>query len=165
MIFFKSAVALALLAQAGATRVHPAEVEARLATVVGDWTIPGHEATYREQCEWYRNRAFVVCATSDSSDDTMSHSILGYSAIEQRFTYQNYGSGGTSNSRFGYPLGENGLVYTLERRNSSGHVRVTTYLTPQADGRLHFREERSLNGEPWKETASFFYVRRKPDAR
>ncbi|QPC98157.1 hypothetical protein [Qipengyuania soli] len=151
----------ALSGQAETTSTHPQEVEQRLSHLVGDWTIAGEEATYRETCEWYANRSFVVCSSSDSSDGSKSQSVLGYSSIEARYTYQNFGSGGTSNTRFGYPLGEDGLVYTLERKNSAGYVRVTTFVTPQSDGRLHFREERSVNGSPWTETANFYYVRRK----
>lgn len=152
--------ALSMALQAPAAGVHPPEVEARLAAIVGDWTIAGQEATFRETCEWYRRRSFVVCTSTDSSDGSMSQSILGYSAAEGRFTYYNFASGGGSNARSGYPHGENGIVYTLERRTAAGVVRTTTVLTPQPDGRFHFREERSVNGGPWTETASFHYVRR-----
>jgi hypothetical protein len=151
---------LAMGLQAPAASVHPPEVEARLAVIVGDWTVAGQEATYREICEWYRNRSFVVCTSTDSSDGSMSQSILGFSAAEARFTYHNFASGGTSNSRVGYPHGENGLVYTLERRTAAGVVRATTYLMPQPDGRIHFREDRSVNGGPWNEAANFYSVRR-----
>ena len=151
---------LAMGLQAPAATVHPPEVEARLGAIVGDWTIAGQEATYREICEWYRNRSFVVCTSTDSSDGSMSQSILGFSAAEARFTYHNFASGGTSNTRVGYPHGENGLVFTLERRTASGVVRATTFLTPQPDGRFHFREERSVNGGPWSEAADLYYVRR-----
>ena len=151
---------LAIALQAPDAGVHPPEVEARLAAIVGDWTIAGQEATFRETCEWYRNRSFVVCTSADSSDASTSQSILGYSAAEGRFTYYNFGSGGGSNARSGYPHGENGIVYTLERRTAAGVVRATTFLTPQPDGRFHFREERSVNGGPWHEAANFHYVRR-----
>jgi hypothetical protein len=160
MVSLLAVIAFAGGLQAPPANVHPPEVEARLGTIVGDWTIAGQEATVRETCEWYRNRSFVVCTSTDSSDGSMSQSILGYSAAEGRFTYHNFGSGGTSNSRVGYPHGENGLVYTLERRTSAGVVRTTTFLTPQSDGRFHFREERSVNGGPWSESANFYYVRR-----
>jgi hypothetical protein len=152
MITQVAAAVLALLAGASPASVHPPEIEARLAHIVGDWTVEGQEATYRETCEWYKDRSFVVCSTTDSSDGSASQSILGYSAFEARFTYYNFGNGGTSNVRSGYPHGDSGLVYTLERRNPSGYYRVTTYVLPQSDGRLHFREE----------TANFHYIRRKP---
>lgn len=158
MIIGPALISLAA-AQAASAGVHAAEIEARLAPLVGDWTIPGREASDRETCEWYRNRSFVVCPSTDRSDNSMSQNVLGFSAIEGRFTDHNYGSAGKSNSRFGYSLGENGLVYTLERRCSAGHVRATTYVMPQADGRVHFREERSVSGGPWIETANFRYVR------
>ena len=158
-------LAFALLhvaSQAAAASVHPPEVEMRLAPLVGDWTIPGQEATYRETCEWYRNRSFVVCTSTDSGDNSISQSILGYSASEGRFTYYNFSGSGASNVRVGYPHGEKGLVYTIERRTSAGIVRATTFLTPQPDGRYHFREERSVNGGPWTEAVNFYYVRRAP---
>jgi len=152
--------ALAIALQPPAASVHPPEVEARLAAIVGDWTIAGQEANFRETCDWFRGRSFVICVSSDSSDGSMSQSILGYSATEGRFTYYNFASGGSSNARVGYPHGENGIAYTLERRTAAGVVRATTVLTPQPDGRFHFREERSVNGGPWTEAASFYYVRR-----
>lgn len=152
---------LALLASPAGAQVHPPEVEARLGALIGDWTIAGQEASYRETCEWYRGRSFVVCDTEDSSDGSASRSILGYSKAEGRFTYQNYGSGGTSRHEVGYPLGPRGLVYTHERRTAAGVARTTTLVEPQPDGRLRFRQERSVDGGPWTETANFFYVLRR----
>lgn len=143
-----------------AAGVHPPEVEARLAAIVGDWTLAGQEATFRERCDWYHDRAFVVCASEDRSDRSHSQSVIGYSAAEGHYTYHNFDSSGASNSRIGHPHGELGLVYTAERRSKKGLVRMTTWLTPQPDGRVHFREERSLAGGPWTEAADFHYVRR-----
>ena len=151
---------LAMGLQAPTPNVHPPEVEARLAAIVGDWAVEGQEATFREICEWYRHRSFVICTSTDSSDNSTSQSIIGFSAADGRFTYHNIDSGGTSTSRFGYPHGEQGLVYTLERRTAAGVVRATTFVTPAPDGRVHFREERSVNGGPWREAANFHYVKR-----
>jgi hypothetical protein len=144
--------------------VHPPEIEARLAALVGDWTIPGQERTYRELCEWYAERAFVVCNSLDASDGSKSVSILGYSKAEGVFTYHNYGHLGGSRSELGFPAGSRGLVYTYERRRGGDLLRSTTYLTPLDDGRLHFRSERSRNGGPWEETTNFHYVRRSATA-
>ena len=155
------AIALAAFPGAAAAQTHPPDVEARLATVVGDWTIPGQENSYRETCEWYGKRAFVVCASSDTSDGSMSQSILGYSKAKQRFTYQNYSASGTNRHELGFPHGERGIVYTDERDTSDGLARVTTFVEPQPDGRLRFRQQRSVKGGPWAETADFYYVRRK----
>lgn len=154
-------IAMASAPSAEAKTTHSAEVEQRLSYIVGDWTIAGEESTYRETCEWYQNRSFVVCNSTDAGTGAMSQSILGYSLIDGRYTYHNYGNGGTSNNRVGYPNGDKGLVYTVERKTAAGHVRATTVLTPQPDGRIHFREERSINGGPWTEAANFYYIRRK----
>ena len=56
---------IALLA-AAAANAHPAEVEQQLAFLVGDWTIKGLEANYRDQCTWFDARSFVVCDTTDN---------------------------------------------------------------------------------------------------
>jgi len=157
----KSLVVLLLLAASPAVaQVHEKDVESRLAALVGDWTIPGEERTYRETCNWYRNQSFIVCTSEDTSDNSMSQSILGYSKSENHFTYHNFGSTGSSNSRIGFPDGERGLIYTQERKTSKGIVRATTKVTPLPDGRVHFAEERSTNGGPWVTAADFYYVRR-----
>jgi hypothetical protein len=158
-----SLLILAVLGTAGAfAGIHEADVEARLGRVVGDWTIEGQHATYRETCVWYADRAFVVCTTTDASDNSSSQSILGYSKTNGHYTYHNYGSGGTSRSETGFPSGEAGLVFTSERRTSAGLVRSQTVLTPEPDGRLAFRQERSIDGGPWAVAAEFRYIRREP---
>ena len=142
-------------------QVHPPEIEAHLAPIIGDWTIPGQEQTYRETCEWYEKRAFVVCNFSDKSDGTRGQSILGFSKVKARLTYQNYTSLGSSRYELGYPLDKNGLVYTDERLSGGELSRVTTLVRPQLDGRLHFVQERSVKGGPWGKVVDFYYVRRK----
>lgn len=142
-------------------QVHPPDIEAHLAPIVGDWTVPGQEQTYRETCEWYGKRAFVVCNFSDTSDGSRGQSILGYSKVKERFSYQNYNSLGTSRYELGYPLGKDGLVYTDERLSGGELARVTTLVRPQRDGRLHFVQERSVKGGPWEKVVDFYYVRRR----
>ncbi len=153
--------AAAAVPVAAAAQTHSPDIEARLAAAIGDWTIAGQEATYRETCEWYGKRAFVVCTSTDSSDSSASRSILGYSKARERFTYHNYNANGSSRSEFGFPHGPRGIVYTDERPSTDGVARVSTFLEPQADGRLRFRQERSVNGGPWTESANFLYVSRK----
>ena len=154
-------IAAAAMPVAAMAQTHSPDIEARLAAGVADWTIAGQESTYRETCVWYGARAFVVCNSEDKSDNSRSVSILGYSKARERFTYHNYNANGSSRSEFGFPHGERGIVYTDERPSSEGLARVTTYLEPQADGRLRFRQERSVNGGPWKQSAHFYYVPRK----
>ena len=153
--------ALAAAQTAAPAAVHPADVEARLSQLVGDWTIAGQEATYRETCSWYGGRAFVTCETSDTSDGYMGRSILGYSKDKQRFTYHNYSASGSSRSELGFAHGAKGIVYTDERPSKAGLARVTTWVEPQPDGRVRFRQARSVNGGAWEEIADFHYVARK----
>jgi hypothetical protein len=142
--------------------VHPPDVEARLAALVGDWTLAGQEKTYRETCEWFADRAFVVCRASDARDGSSSVSVLGYSKADEAFTYLNYGSRGGSRMETGFPSGTRGITYVHERRRAGSILRSTTTLTPLDDGRLHFRQELSRNGGPWEESANFHYVPRRP---
>ena len=151
-----------LLASVSASAgVHTPEVEARLARLVGDWTIKGQETTYREQCDWFADRAFVACSYEDKSDKSRGHSILGYSKAEGQFTYHSYGHSGSSNTRFGFPHGKDGIVFVRERRSDGSHYRTSTYLEPRADGSFHFREDQSINGAAFKTTYEFDYVRRR----
>jgi hypothetical protein len=154
-------LAFVSLPSAAAAQTHPPDIEARLAKVVGDWTIPGQENSYRETCAWYGKRAFVVCTSTDTSDGSMSQSILGFSKAKGRFTYHNYSGSGSSRSELGFPHGTSGIVYTDERDSADGLARVTTWVEPQTDGRLRFRQARSVKGGPWVQTVEFFYVPRK----
>ena len=151
-----------LLASVSASAsVHSPDVEARLARLVGDWTVKGQETTYREQCDWFGDRAFVACYYEDKSDKSRGHSILGYSKTEGQFTYHNYRDNGSSNTRVGFPHGKDGIVFVRERRSEGSHYRTSTYLEPLGDGSFHFREDQSINGAPFKTTYEFDYVRRR----
>lgn len=154
-------VGVSLLASAAVAGVHSPDVEARLTYFVGDWTVKGQEATYREKCDWYGDRAFVVCFSEDKSDNSSSYSILGYSQADANFTYHSYRDSGSSNTRAGFPHGDRGIVYVRERRGDAGHIRTSTFLEPRSDGSIHFREDQSTNGGAWKTSYQFDYVRRK----
>lgn len=155
----------ATLTGAAQAQVHDNDIEARLSHIVGDWTIEGQEQTYRERCEWYGQRAFVVCNSEDSTDGSRSVSILGYSRASRQFTYHNYNSRGTSRSEAGFPHSESGIVYTDTRTIAASETRTQTTLTPQSDGRLNFRLEQSINGGPWEVVADFDYVPRQSRMR
>lgn len=158
-------VLAAILAGPAQADVHEADITTRLNYLVGDWTVEGQEQTYRERCEWYGERAFVVCNSEDSTDGSRSVSILGYSRATNRFTYHNYNSRGTSRSESGFPHGELGIVYTDARALAAGEARTQTTLTPQPNGRMNFRLERSINGGPWEVVADFDYVPRQSRTR
>ena len=143
--------------------VHPAEVEARLGALVGDWTVVGRETTYRDTCDWFGDRSFVICIARNSAKNSLDQTIVGYSKEDGHYTYFSFGNSGESNARIGFPSGEGGLVMTTERRQPAGLTRITTLLEPQADGRLRIREDRSVDGGSWNMTAEIFYIARRAD--
>lgn len=142
--------------------VHPPEVEQRLAFIVDDWTIEGAEQTYRETCDWYAERSFVVCNSVDREGGTPSHSvsILGWSAATQNYTYHHYGQNGRSRSETCFANAQAGLTCLGERRDGPNLVQTRSYIWPDRDG-AGFRSERSVNGGPWTESARFRYVPRR----
>ena len=152
-----------LMASPAMAGVHPPEVEARLGMLVGDWTVVGRETTYRDKCDWFGDRSFVICIARNSAKNSLDQTIVGYSKEDGHYTYFSFGNSGESNARIGFPSGERGLVMTTERRQPAGLTRITTLLEPQADGRLRIREDRSVDGGPWSMTAEIFYVARRAD--
>ena len=158
-------LAALLLVAASATAnagVHPAAVEQRLAFIVNDWTIEGAEATYRETCEWYAQRSFVVCNTVDREGGSPAHSvsILGWSEATQNYTYHNYGDSGRSRSETCFANALGGLTCLNQRRDGAKLIESRSHIWPVAGGAA-FRNERSENGGPWKETVRIKYVPRK----
>lgn len=156
---------LALVAgTAAAASVHPPEIEARLEMFVGDWTLEGMEQTYRETCEWYHRRSFVVCGTTEIEGGATRHSVsvLGYSGQAKRFSYLHYGDAGTSRTETGYPTADGGLVYLRERTTETGVSHYRSRIIPIAGSRaFRFEQEKSDNGGPWESTAKLKYVLKK----
>ena len=141
--------------------VHPAEVEQRLAFIVGDWTIGGAQATYRENCQWYERRSFVVCNTIDRESGSPVHSvsILGWSAATQNYTYHHYGQDGRSRSETCFANDRAGLTCLYNRRDGAKLIESRSHIYPVARG-AEFYNERSENGGPWRETVRFTYIPR-----
>ena len=156
------AICTIALHSAAAAGVHPPEVERQLAFLVNDWTIEGAEATYRENCEWYAQRSFVVCNSVDREGGVPVHSvsILGYSAASQNYTYHHYAQNGRSRSETCFASAEGGLTCLGERRDGAKLIESRSHIWPVAGGAA-FRNERSENGGPWKETVRLKYVPRK----
>lgn len=157
------AAAALLLAGPGAALAgaHPPEVEHRLSFLVNDWTIHGAETTYREHCEWFAERSFVVCNTEDreSGQPVRSVSILGWSAADQNYTYHHYAQNGRSRSETCFANDLGGLTCLGRRREGAKLIDTRSHIWP-ADGGAGFRAERSENGGAWKETVALTYVPR-----
>lgn len=148
------------LAAAAAT-VHSPDVEAHLASLVGDWTRPGKETTYRDHCVWSDRRAFVVCSLSDNASGLRVEAIVGYSKDDERYSYESYSNDGKSHVQYGFALGATGIVFTDERKVDGTPIRLTTSIIPEPDGRLHMTQDRSVKGGPWQQVGEVYYVSRK----
>lgn len=151
---------LALLLTAG---VHPAENEQRLAFLVGDWTIEGHEADYRETCRWWHDNSFVICETQDRTEGEAVHSVslFGWSAAARHYTYHHYAQTGRSRSETCLAHDQGGLTCLGQRDTDTGQVRTRSRVWP-VEGGLQFVAERSLNGGDWQESVRLKYVPRRP---
>jgi hypothetical protein len=158
MIYALMSVTAATSSQSGA---HPPDVEQRLSFLVNDWTIEGYEATYRENCDWYAERSFVICNTEDRSGGDPEHSvsIFGWSASTQNYTYIHYGQNGRSRSEICFANDRDGLTCLGERRDGSRLIQTRSHIWPEQGG-AEFRNERSENGGPWHETVRLKYVTR-----
>ncbi len=150
---------IALLA-AAAANAHPAEVEQQLAFLVGDWTIKGLEANYRDQCTWFDARSFVVCDTTDNRrGNHHSIAVLGWSAAGAHYTYQQYDESGRSRTEPCYANSDKGLTCVGEMRTKDGLVQTRSYIWPTATG-LGIRQEKSVNAGSWTDVGRVEYVRR-----
>jgi hypothetical protein len=142
--------------------VHPPEVEQKLAFLVNDWTIKGYEQKYRETCTWFEGKSFVICRTFDETEARpgQSVSIFGWSAATKNFTYHHYADDGKSRSETCFATELKGLTCLYERRDGAKLIQSRSHIWPVAGG-AEFRNERSENGGPWKETVRLKYVPRK----
>ena len=139
------AVTLAAPAAAG---VHPAEVEAQLGFLAGDWTIKGLEANYRDRCTWFDANSFIVCDTTDKRrGNHHSIAILGWSAADGHYTYQQYDDSGRSRTEPCFANEQKGLTCLGKRQTKDGLVETRSYIGPTASG-LGIRQEKSTNAGP-----------------
>jgi hypothetical protein len=149
------------LLMTAAANAHPPEVERQLAFIAGDWTIAGMEASYRDHCTWFDARSFIVCDTDDRRRGThRSIAVLGWSAADGRYTYQQYDDSGRSRTEPCFANAERGLTCLGEARTKDGLVQTRSFIWPTATG-LGIRQEKSVNAGPWTEVGRVDYVPRK----
>jgi len=155
------ALGLCALITAPATAgVHPPEVEQQLAFIAGDWTIKGMEATYRDHCTWFDANSFIVCDTTDGRPGGHhSIAILGWSAADNHYTYQQYDASGRGRTEPCYANGEKGLTCLGEMHTKDGLVQTRSYIWPTATG-LGIRQEKSVNAGPWTSVGRVDYIAR-----
>jgi len=151
-------IELASAPAAGPAAAHAPSVDTRLNYFVGEWTIPGlSSGTFYQKCAWYSGRSFVLCSFQDGRDSTVGQTIFGYSESQGRFTYYRYDSRGRGLYQLGFPNGTYGIVFTDERREPEGLVRVQTTFNLEDEG-LRYTQYRSLEGRSWQRVADFQYV-------
>lgn len=157
------AVALGLFALSASSAiagVHPPEVEQQLSFIVGDWTIKGLEANYRDHCTWFDSNSFIVCDTSDNRrGNHHSIAILGWSAEEGHYTYQQYDDSGRSRTEPCYANDQKGLTCLGQRQTKDGLVQTRSYIWPTATG-LGIRQEKSINADSWTDVGQVAYIKR-----
>ena len=123
------ALGLIALASPALAGVHPPEVEKQLAFIAGDWTIKGLEANYRDHCTWFDANSFIVCDTTDHRKaNHHSIAILGWSAADGHYTYQQYDDSGRGRTEPCYANSEKGLTCLGQAQTKDG---------PGADAKLY----------------------------
>ena len=138
---------------------HPPEIEAQLAFLAGDWTIAGKDG-YRDHCTWFDDKSFIVCDTADGRPGGHhSIAILGWSAAERHFTYQQYDSSGRSRSERCYANAQKGITCLGSSRTDKGYVETRSHIWPTATG-LGISQDRSIDAGPWSEVGRVDYVPR-----
>ena len=148
----------ALFASPAAAGVHPPEVEQQLAFIAGDWTIHGYEGRYLDHCTWFDARSFVICDTDDRRHGTHhSIAILGWSAADGHYTYQQYDDSGRSRTESCYANSEKGLTCLGKARTKESLVETRSYIWPTTTG-LGLRQEKSVNAGPWTDVGRVDYV-------
>lgn len=144
------------LASAAATSPDP---RSELEFFRGAWTIEGHDATYREVCEWLPGRAFVACNAEDRSENLPGHSlsVFGYSETDAQYTYSGFAGSGSQRSLQG-SLQDGVWRFHGQSGRAPNWRRWQVTITPTPKG-FHFREEVSDGSGPWRESVVLEYLR------
>ena len=152
----------AMFAPQTPANAHPPAIEQQLAFIEGDWTIAGMETIYRDHCTWFDAKSFIICDTDDRRPGGHhAVAILGWSAADNHFTYQEYDASGRSRTEPCYTNSEKGLTCLGEFHTKDGLVQTRSIIWPTATG-LGLRQEKSVNAGPWTDVGQVAYVHRKP---
>jgi hypothetical protein len=129
-----------------------------LDSLIGTWTIPGQESTYKETCAWYHGERHVLCNTeSKRKDGSIAHSmsILGF-VPDQGYVYTGIGSRGRYET---YEKGtfQNGILeYTEQANGETTRIRIGPFTNRTI---VPFIVHTSKNGTDWELADSFNYTR------
>ena len=127
----------------------------RLSFIKGKWTVDGSELTYIEICDWIQGNHLQCASESKDSKTDNSISYFSYSALEKVYIY--YGLYGSGNSRTlrGHWI-QDRFVFEGERQTEDKLTRWRVTMKP-TNGKIDFLEEKSIDNNPWKESARFQY--------
>lgn len=137
----------------------PDDPYSNLAFFEGQWTVEGQESTYKEVCEWFPNRRFLICKAEDKEGATpaWTMSIFGYSTEKSSYTHTLFGGSGMIRTIHGWLDGST-WTFTGETQAGGDTKRTQVTIKPTKNGFV-FRQDASVNGVPWKKAAEFTYVR------
>jgi hypothetical protein len=154
--------AIMAAAQGSAAAAGAPQVEQGLSFLVGEWTIAGYEGRYLDSCKWFDDHAFVVCDTMDGRHGTPRRHVaaLGWSAATGNYTYLGYATDGSSQLQQCFANDQKGVTCLGEQRDEKGYTQIRSYIWPTPTG-LGIRQERSLNGAPFKEVGQVAYIPKK----
>ena len=146
-------------AAAHATQQSTDDPYSKLAFFEGSWTVEGQESTYKEVCEWFPNRRFLICKAEDKEGGTpkWTMSIFGFSTEKRSFTHTLFGRSGSIRTIHGWLNGSN-WIFTGETEAGGDTTRMHITIKPTKKGFV-FRQDVSVNGATWKKAAEFTYVR------
>lgn len=143
-----------------AEQQRPDDPHSKLAFFEGQWTVEGQESTFKEVCEWFPNRRFLICRAEDTESGTpkWAMSIFGYSTEQRAYTHTLFGGSGSIRTIHGW-LNGSSWTFTGETRAEDRTTRMQVTIRPTKTGFV-FRQDVSVNGAAWKKAAEFTYLRK-----
>jgi len=127
-----------------------------LLSIAGSWTVDGSETTYIEICDWIQGNHLQCHSTdTESGIEKKSISYFTYSKLEKVYIYYGLYSGGSSRTLRGHWL-NNQFVFEGQHQADNKTTRYKVTMTPTTE-KIHFKEERAIDNEEWKEIANFYY--------
>jgi hypothetical protein len=161
LVLAAGAFPASLGAQAATDRPAPADPRARLAPLVGRWTMAGLPAgvTLVETCEWFVGQTHVVCQMRSRSASWQrgALTVFGYDAADSTYAMTAFGSGGQQSVARGWARGDT-LVFDGELRTGTERPKRTRVsIVPQPSG-FDLLEQEADGSGGWRPSARVRYV-------
>ncbi len=126
--------------------------------LVGTWTIPGQESTYKETCAWYHGERHIVCNTeSTRKDGSIAHSMSILSFVpDHGYVYTGIGSRGRYETHEKGTFQNGILEYSDHTDGETTRIRIGPFTDRTI---VPFVVHTSKNGADWQLVDSFNYTR------